>query len=226
MRKILKLAGMLLLLAALTALGHNLREQVSSAKLEKGNGIVVIDAGHGGRDPGKVGVNDVLEKDINLSIAIKTAEELEKHHIQAVLTRTEDKEVQEGEEGSRKVQDMKARVAMINEIRPELAVSIHQNSYSDSSAGGLQIFYYTHSSEGEKMAQKMEQIFLSLADTKVRNSKANDTYYLLRRTEVPTLIIECGFLSNPDEAKKLALESYQQELAQAIADGIAACMEN
>lgn len=226
MRKVLKLAGLLFLLAVLTALGHNLREQVSSAKLEKGNGIVVIDAGHGGRDPGKVGVNDILEKDINLSIARKTAEELEKHNIQAVMTRTDDKEVEEGEEGSRKVQDMKARVAMINEIGPELAVSIHQNSYSDSSASGLQIFYYTHSSEGEKMAQQMEQIFLSLKNTRVRTSKANDTYYLLRRTEVPTLIIECGFLSNPEEAQMLALEDYQQELAEAIADGIAACMAN
>lgn len=226
MRKILKLAGMLFLLAVLTALGHNLREQVSSVKLEKGSGIVVIDAGHGGRDPGKVGVNDVLEKDINLSIAKKTVEELEAKNIQAVMTRTEDKEVEEGQDGSRKVQDMKARVAMINEIRPDLAVSIHQNSYSDTSVGGLQIFYYTHSSEGEKMAQKMEQIFLSLENTQVRDSKANDTYYLLRRTEVPTLIIECGFLSNPEEAKKLAEETYQQELAKAVADGIAACMEN
>lgn len=226
MRKILKLAGLLFLLAVLTALGHNLREQVSSVRLEKGNGIVVIDAGHGGRDPGKVGVNDVLEKDINLSIARKTAEELEKHNIQVVMTRTDDKEVEEGEEGSRKVQDMKARVAMINEIGPELAVSIHQNSYSDSSASGLQIFYYTHSSEGDKMAQQMEQIFLSLKNTRVRASKANDTYYLLRRTEVPTLIIECGFLSNPEEAQMLAREDYQQELAEAIADGIAACVAN
>lgn len=226
MRKVIKMAVLLLVLAGLAVLADNLREAAVSAKVEKGKGLVVIDAGHGGRDPGKVGVNGVLEKDINLSIAKKIEQELGEMGIQTIMTRTEDKEVEEGEEGSRKVQDMKARVERINESAPVLAVSIHQNSYSDSSVNGLQIFYYTHSSEGQKMAEKMEQYFQMLEDTKVRESKANDTYYLLRRTEVPTLIVECGFLSNPSEADRLADEEYQQELAHAAADGIASCMEN
>lgn len=225
MRNFMKMSALLLILAGLALLGHNLSERVSASKVEEGRGLVVIDAGHGGRDPGKVGCNDVLEKEINLSIAKKVKKELEDRKIRVIMTRTKDEEVEEGEAGSRKVQDMKARVALINEAKPELAVSIHQNSYSDASADGAQIFYYTHSADGERLASRMETALQEMEDTRVRESKPNDTYYLLRRTEVPTLIIECGFLSNPKEAERLADPEYQQEIAEAIANGIDSCME-
>lgn len=217
--------ALLLVLAVLAVLGHNLSERVSSSRTEESRGLVVIDPGHGGRDPGKVGVNEVTEKEINLSIAAKVKEELENKGIQVVMTRTKDEEVEEGEEGSRKVQDMKARVSLINETDPDLAVSIHQNSYSDAGVSGAQVFYYTHSGEGKRLADRMEQALEKLEKIEVRESKANDTYYLLRRTEVPTLIVECGFLSNPQEANLLADQSCQKEIAEAIANGIDSCME-
>lgn len=225
MRKFVKMSALLLILAGLALLGHNLSERVSVSRVEEGRGLVVIDAGHGGRDPGKVGCNDVMEKEINLSIAKMVKKELEDRNIRVIMTRTKDEEVEEGEAGSRKVQDMKARVALINEAKPDLAVSIHQNSYGDADVEGAQIFYYTHSADGERLAARMEAALRELEDTRVRESKANDTYYLLRRTEVPALIVECGFLSNPAEADLLADQEYQQKMAEAIANGIDSCME-
>lgn len=225
MRNLMKMSVLLLILAGLALLGHSLSERASASRVEEGRGLVVIDSGHGGKDPGKVGCNDVLEKEVNLSIAKKVKKELEDRKIQVIMTRTKDQEVEEGEAGSRKVQDMKARVALINEAKPDLAVSIHQNSYSDADAEGAQIFYYTHSADGERLADRMEEALRDLKDTRVRESKANDTYYLLRRTEVPCLIIECGFLSNAREAERLSDQEYQQEMAEAIANGIDSCME-
>lgn len=224
MKKFLKLAVMLLFLAALMFAGRQLAKQASAAGKAEGNRKVVIDPGHGGRDPGKVGADDILEKDLNLMIAEKVAEELEESGVQAILTRTEDKELDQGEEGGRKLADMKARVALINEEAPDLAVSIHQNSYPDPSVRGVQVFYYSDSPEGERMALQMEGELDSLEETKIRESKANEDYYLLKHTEATTLIVECGFLSCPEELKLLTDEAYQQKLAAAISRGILACV--
>lgn len=224
MKKFVKLAVMLVFLAALMFAGRQLAEQVSASGEAEGRKKVIIDPGHGGRDPGKVGAGEVLEKDLNLLVAEKIRKELEESGVQVVLTRTEDKELDQGEEGGRKLADMKARVALINEETPDLAVSIHQNSYSDPKVKGIQVFYYTDSLEGEKMALQMEKELASLEETKVRESKANDDYYLLKNVEAPTLIVECGFLSCPEELKLLTDETYQQKLASAIARGILACM--
>lgn len=186
---------------------------------------VVIDAGHGGKDPGKVGVNDVLEKDLNLQIAKKLKEELEARGISVLMTREEDKGLYDEEADNKQVQDLKRRVELINETAPSLAVSIHQNSYPSPDVSGAQVFYYEHSSEGKKMASVIQQQMENLEGLNNRPEKGNETYYLLKRTEVPTVIIECGFLSNQSEAQKLTQEEYQNSLAKAIADGIEECIQ-
>ena len=135
----------------------------------------------------------------NLQIAKKTGEELQKTGVQVIYTRTEDEELGEGEEGGRKLADMEARTELINRTRPDLTVSIHQNSYTDPSVRGIQVFYYSGSQEGEWMARQMERVFAGVEKGRIRESKANGDYYLLKRTEVPTLIVECGFLSCPEE---------------------------
>ena len=127
---------------------------------------------------------------------------------------------------NKKVQDMKARVQKINEAAPALVVSIHQNSYSEESIHGAQVFYYTHSEAGKKAAEIMQKELLSVDPENTRQAKANDTYYLLKRTEVPTIIVECGFLSNYEEAEKLIDPEYQKQLSQAIVKGIITCLEN
>lgn len=143
-----------------------------------------------------------------------------------VMTRDKDESLAEGENGNRKVKDMKARVKRINDTKPNLAVSIHQNSYHEESIHGAQVFYYEHSESGEKDARILQEALLAVDPDNTRQVKANTTYYLLKRTEVPILIIECGFLSNQEEAEKLASEDYQKEIAKAIANGIESCLKD
>lgn len=204
---------MLAVLLALIFLNRELSQSVVSEDVSE-NEIVIIDAGHGGKDPGKIGVNDVLEKDLNLQIAKKVKENLEKQKVTVIMTREDDT----AEDG--KMADMKKRVALINEEKPAIAVSIHQNSYSQADIKGAQVFYYEHSEVGKNAALMMQEELKQIDSENTREAKGNDTYYLLKKTEVPTIIVECGFLSNAQEAEKLTDETYQNELANAICDGI------
>lgn len=226
MRKKIELILVMLTLAGLVMVSKKLEKYVNSDKVEKKEYTVVLDAGHGSSDSGKVGINGVLEKDINLSISKKTKKYLEKKGICVIMTRDKDESLAEGENGNRKVQDMKARVKRINDTKPDLAVSIHQNSYHEESIHGAQVFYYEHSESGEKDARILQEALLAVDPDNTRQVKANTTYYLLKRTEVPILIVECGFLSNQEEAEKLASEDYQKELAKAIANGIESCLKD
>ncbi len=226
MRKKIELILVMLTLAGLVMISKKLEKYVNSDKVEKKGYTVVLDAGHGSSDSGKVGINGVLEKDINLSISKKTKKYLEKKGICVIMTRNKDESLAEGENGNRKVQDMKARVKRINDTKPDLAVSIHQNSYHEESIHGAQVFYYEHSESGEKDARILQEALLAVDPDNTRQVKANTTYYLLKRTEVPILIVECGFLSNQEEAEKLASEDYQKELAKAIANGIESCLKD
>lgn len=196
-------------------------ESVQTAAQAKADGkqVIAIDAGHGGKDPGKVGINQALEKDLNLEIAKKVKSNLEKQGFAVVMTR----EDAEGLADS-KAEDMKARVSIINKAKPSLAVSIHQNSYPEESIHGAQVFYYTHSKEGENAAKVMQQALLAADPDNKRQAKANDTYYMLKKTEVPVIIVECGFLSNSQEAEKLGSDDYQNTLAEAISEGIKECL--
>ena len=101
---------------------------------------IVVDAGHGGIDPGKIGVNNALEKDINLAIALKLERNLKENGIRVVMTRTDDNGLYKANDSNKKVRDMKNRLEIIEEAKPALAVSIHQNSYPDPSVSGVQVF--------------------------------------------------------------------------------------
>lgn len=226
MRKKIEFLLILLVLTGLIICSRHLTKYVLTDKVETKKNTVVIDAGHGGSDPGKVGVNDALEKDINLEIARKVKKLLEKKGIHVIMTRKEDKALGDGQRGSQKVQDMRERVKLINKNKPELAVSIHQNSFHQADVHGAQVFYFKHSAEGEKYAGIMQEVLRTVDQGNTKQPKADDTYYLLKKTEIPIIIIECGFLSNPEEAEKLTTKEYQKEMAQAIADGITACLKD
>lgn len=183
--------------------------------------VVVLDAGHGGIDPGKVGINGELEKDINLAIAQKVKRYLEQQDIEVIMTRQEDVGLYKESDSNKKVVDMKARLAIIEEASPQLAVSIHQNSYPDASISGMQVFYYKDSQKGKDAALLMqEQMIASMQPKKEREAKDNGTYYLLKKTTVPLIIVECGFLSNDTEAALLATDAYQEKIAWSIHLGI------
>lgn len=182
--------------------------------------VVVIDPGHGGFDPGKVGVNHSLEKDINLAIAKKVEQCLSDSGYTVYMTRTEDAALCDGGEKSKKLTDMKNRVQLIEDAKPALAVSIHQNSYS-AGTKGAQVFYHTKSEQGKKLANIMQNTIKELLQPdNNRVEKPNDSYYMLRKVSCPLVIVECGFLSNPDEEALLNDESYQQKMAKAICQGI------
>lgn len=222
MYKKIKLISIALLMTAALAVGRKMSDDVSSGKVREGKEmyVVLLDSGHGGSDPGKIGVNQSKEKDINLQIAKKVKKELEKEKVKVVMTRTEDKGLDSEGARNHKVEDMKERVRLINETAPDLAVSIHQNSYTGESIKGAQVFYFTHSEEGRKAAEIMQERLRAFDAENRREAKANSTYYVLKKTEPPTIIVECGFLSNHEEAQKLVSEEYQQDMAKVISEGI------
>lgn len=225
MRQKIELAAAILVLAGLVLISRAVSRYVASDQVKSQKMTIVLDPGHGGSDPGKIGVNDVEEKAVNLAIAEMAQELLKKEKIDVVMTREEDTMLA-GQDGKvTKVGDMKARVAMINKTAPVLAVSIHQNSYHQEGVKGAQVFYYSHSEEGKKAAELMQEALLGLNPDNNRKEKANDTYYLLKRTEVPTIIVECGFLSNWEEAELLKDKEYQENVAEAIVEGIKAYIE-
>lgn len=182
---------------------------------------IVVDAGHGGIDPGKVGVNNALEKDINLAIALKLERNLKENGINVVMTRRDDNGLYKETDSNKKVRDMKNRLAIIEEAKPVLAVSIHQNSYPDASVSGVQVFYYKDSVKSKEAAEIMQaQLIKTLKPEKERTAKDNSSYYLLKKTSVPIMIIECAFMSNPTEANLLTQEAYQERVAWGIYMGI------
>lgn len=196
------------------------RETLGSAKADNGP-LVVLDAGHGGIDPGKVGINGALEKDVNLEITLLVKKYLEMDDVRVVLTRESDEGLYDADASNKKVQDMKKRVDMIEEVQPDVTVSIHQNSYPEEYVHGAQVFYYTGSTEGQKLAEKIQnRLVTGLDPDNTRQIKANDSYYLLKKTPTPIVIVECGFLSNSAEAEKLTDSAYQKELAWEIHLGI------
>ncbi len=193
----------------------------TAGNTEKKQLTIVIDPGHGGRDPGKVGINNVLEKDINLSIALKLKNLLEHNDINVVMTREEDIGLYSESDSNKKRADMNHRIELIHSNHADLAVSIHQNSFPQEYVRGAQVFYYTKSEQGKKLAEIIqEQIKKSMDDGNHRQAKANDNYFMLTKTECPLVIVECGYLTNSAEAALLLNEDYQEKMAWAIHLGV------
>ena len=194
---------------------------VESMKARTGEVCIVIDAGHGGDDPGKIGINKAKEKDINLKIAKELQGLLEKDGIKIVMTRTDEGGLYQQSSKNKKVEDMRRRCEIITEAKPVFTVSIHQNSYPEESVKGAQVFYYGQSGEGKKLAEVLQKTLVEQLDPQNhRQAKANESYFLLKKTPSPTVIVECGFLSNSGEAALLTTEEYQKKVANAVRDGI------
>ena len=225
--KLLSMVMGCLLVVSMLVLSKEAAEYASSSAVQVGEQAqdkkpcVVIDAGHGGSDPGKVGINGALEKDINLSIALIVKQFLEANDVEVVLTRETDEGLYDDNASNKKVQDMKQRVSIIEETAPMVTVSIHQNSYPQEYVHGAQVFYYDTSVEGKKLAEIIQERLVEDIDPQNnRQVKANDSYYLLKKTATPIVIVECGFLSNSEEAAKLCDPLYQEKVAWAIHLGI------
>ena len=183
--------------------------------------VVVLDSGHGGDDPGKIGGNGVKEKDINLAIARLLKKRLEKQGILVVMTREGEEDLSDPGTINAKVQDLQRRVQLIHEKKPDWVISIHQNSYPDAAVKGAQVFYYTDSGEGKRLAFCMQNALVAGLDPENhRKAKGNKTYYMLKKTDAVLVICECGFLSNPEEEALLNTKEYQKKVADALCSGI------
>ena len=177
--------------------------------------VVLIDAGHGGFDPGKVSGSD-LEKDINLAISQKLQSYLELGDSTVFMTRVDDSVLSHTKRG-----DMYSRKLLANTSRADIFISIHQNSYQTSGVKGAQVFYFNSSDNSKKLAQRIQDKINEFADPgNIRQPKENSSYYVLKQTTMPAVIVECGFLTNPSEKLKLVDPDYQERLAWAIYMGV------
>ena len=210
-----------LLLVSFLILSKQAAEVSETMSSTENSKTILVDAGHGGADPGMIGVNGLEEKGINLQIAVKLKDSLEKQGFSVIMTREEDKGLYEEDSRNQKAQDMQCRIAMIKKYRPVLCISVHQNSYQDEAVCGPQVFYYKDSLEGANLAKCIqEELNNRLQVEKPRTEKANSTYYLLKRSEGVLNIVETGFLTNKKEAELLRTKEYQKKCAEAICNGI------
>ncbi|MGN1317486.1 MAG: N-acetylmuramoyl-L-alanine amidase [Lachnospirales bacterium] len=177
---------------------------------------IVIDAGHGGMDPGKVAGDGTEEKGINLNISLKLEGFLEQGGAIVTTTRIIDEAV-----GKNKREDLKNRVAISKANNGDMFISIHQNSYPQSNVTGAQVFYNKNSEDSKRLALFIQKRLKEVVDNENnRVAKANSNYYVLKEMSVPAVIVECGFLSNSVEKEKLSSPEYQEKIAWAIYMGI------
>lgn len=218
------LAVILLFIVIITALLWNDQKTPASATPTI---TVVIDPGHGGNDPGKVSPSQILEKDINLEISLTLAKILREAGINVVLTRDGDYGLYDESDTNKKTTDLHHRCQLIENCNATLVVSIHQNSFSDNTVSGSQVFYYSSSAKSKNLAQKItDSLTATIKKENSRPIKSNSDYYLLINTPCPCVIVECGFLSNPDDTKKLTDNNYQLLLSKAISQGVLDFLNN
>ncbi len=186
--------------------------------------VIVLDAGHGGLDSGAVGVTGVLEKDVNLSVVLALREMLTMSGFEVVLTRDSDISIYDpGVEGIRnqKLNDMDNRLKIIQSYPDSIFLCIHQNNFTDPQYFGGQMFYNNNNPKNLALARIMQNKFAELQPGNDREIKlTGNELFLLKSNPNPSLMIECGFLSNPDEEAKLSTWEYRQQVAFTIYGGL------
>ena len=203
---------------------YTLSRYTEADQVEAKQAQVILDAGHGGSDPGKIGLNNLLEKDINLAIAKKLEKMLTLSGFHVIMTREEDVSIGDPALDTvkeRKVSDLHNRLGLIEEQGDCIFLSIHQNHFTSSRYYGTQVFYSTNDPSSEELAEAVRGRVVSLLqpDNTRECKPATSSIYLLWHAEVPAVLVECGFLSNESEAQKLNDPQYQEQMAFAIYSG-------
>lgn len=193
--------------------------------------VIILDPGHGGIDGGCVAINGVPEKGINLAIASQVRDILSTMGYHVVMTRDKDVSIYDkGVKGvgNQKRSDMDNRLALINSYPDAVAVSIHQNQFTDPQYSGAQMFYSNTDPLSEELAQTMQKKFVAniQPDNNRETKEVGDELFLLYYSKCPMIMAECGFLSNPEESEKLQSDEYQRQVAFTIASGIVEFVEN
>lgn len=186
--------------------------------------IIIIDAGHGGEDPGAVGVGGILEKDINLQMALEIGKAFEEKGYIVVYTRTDDRLLYTEEQnikGIRKISDLKNRCKVAERYPGSIFISIHMNSFGSSKYSGLQVYYSEENEESRGLADSIQNKVVSdIQKDNNRTIKPGKDMYILEHIGNPAVLIECGFLTNKAECEKLSEKEYQKELSFSIVCGI------
>lgn len=177
--------------------------------------IIAVDAGHGGSDPGAIGVTGSVEKEINLILAKKLKILLEKKGAVVIMTRTEDNTFSDV-----KKDDLDARAALVEKEKAELFLSIQCNATPNSNLRGAQTFYYPDSEEGEALAKAIQKRFIHTLKNTDREALTLSSAYIMERLDIPAIMVEVGFLSNPEEEALLKDDSYREKIVAAIYGGV------
>ncbi|MBQ7985910.1 MAG: N-acetylmuramoyl-L-alanine amidase [Clostridia bacterium] len=185
---------------------------------------VIVDAGHGLPDGGAVGVTGSIEQEINLKIALKLQEVLEAKGVRVIMTRTDENGLWDDKDDSirkKKVSDMNKRLEIMKKSDAHLFISIHMNSFPNHSASGLRIFYAPNHEEIKPLAENIQTRIQDITGANINIVKSADkSLFLMKNPPIPAILVECGFLSNAKEEKKLQEDDYQARLAWAIADAL------
>ncbi|WP_268035353.1 N-acetylmuramoyl-L-alanine amidase CwlD [Clostridium tagluense] len=200
------------------------KQTMNNEKLQVGSKKILIDAGHGGMDGGTSSKNGTLEKNINLSIALKLKQKLQKLGYEVVMTREEDTGLysRSGTIRESYTEDLKKRCNLKKSSNCDMLISIHLNYFTESKYYGAQVWYsnYKDSSILAAVTQKNLRIDLEPSNKRVQKP-AKNAYRILRENDImPSVIVECGFLSNYEEEQKLKSDEYQQKIAESISKSI------
>ena len=185
---------------------------------------IIIDAGHGAPDGGAVGTTGVLEKDLNLSVARSLQKFFESGGTQVLLTRSDDNGIYDvsGSIKNKKVSDIKNREEFIKSVDAEVFISIHMNKFPEGKYSGPQVFYSGNNEKSKTLAECIQKSMIAALNPQNKREVkcADSSIYLLKHTDIPAVLVECGFLSNAEEEKLLKDEKYQRQLAWSVYCGV------
>lgn len=226
------LASSLLFALSVIALSGHMDEVVSviftedqpSGQTEGKPFTVILDAGHGGEDGGAQGLYGACEKDLNLAVTLRARDLLEMCGVKVILTRGDDRMLGDGAQGARKLSDLRARLDLANSTENALLISVHMNKFPLPSCKGVQIFYSGNDGDSLRCASIIHGLVGAyFGEKKPRELKeATSAIYLLDRARIPAVLIECGFLSNEDDAKLLTSKEGQDRYAALILSAVSA----
>ena len=224
-KRIVLLASLLISVVSIGIFQMNLKEEsIETVALPVSNKVIVLDAGHGNPDGGAVSTNGISEAEINLKIALKLQNLLEQSGATVILTRSDENGIYDADKTklkNQKVSDIKNRVKIGNSSSADIFVSIHLNKISQSQYSGWQTFFKSGSEQGEKLATSIqENLNKTIEKENNRVPMKLDNVYIVKNVEIPLTIVECGFLSNEEEERKLQEDDYQDKLAWGIYNGI------
>ncbi len=194
--------------------------QIVAFSVASYNGItIVLDAGHGGRDGGSVGANGTIEKEINLKYTLALKEKLTTAGYRVELTRKTDDGLYSPTASNKKLSDMRERFNIIQRTNPNLVISIHMNSFTDSSASGAEVYYRINDDASKQVADYIQSSINTYLGAKRTEGKVGD-YYILNCSYYSSVLIECGYLSNPNEEALLNTDDYREKFINAVYNGL------